>query len=233
MSRTDRPEADALAALEALHAGRFSCRAFRPDPVPREVITRLLEVAQRTATWCNTQPWQLWITEGEGTERLRRSLYAFARGGGQQASDFPWPREYRGVYLERRRETGKLLLQSVGVARDDIAGRDLQSQENFRFFGAPHLAIVTTDEALGTYGAVDCGAYVANFLLAARACGVDTCAQAAIARYSGFLREHLSLPEDRRVVCAIAFGYADGEHPANAFRVGRAGLQDVVHWVDA
>ena len=48
-------------------------------------------------------------------------------------------------------------------------------------FGAPHVAIVTSDEALGVYGAVDCGAYVSNFMLAAHSLGVGSIAQAALA----------------------------------------------------
>jgi hypothetical protein len=75
--------------------------------------------------------------------------------------------------------------------------------ENFCLFGAPHVAIVTTDRALGTYGAVDCGAYVANFALAARSLGVAVIAQAALAAYPAFWREQLDLSEDRLVVCGI------------------------------
>ena len=81
---------------------------------------------------------------------------------------------------------------------------------------------------LGTSGAVDCGAYVSTFLAAASSLGVATCAQAALALYSDGVREHLGIPEDRLIVCGIAFGHADTEHPANAFRTERAELADVV-----
>jgi hypothetical protein len=55
--------------------------------------------------------------------------------------------------------------------RGDREAYAKQGLENYRLFGAPHVAIVTSDEALGTYGAVDCGAYVNNFLLAAQSLG--------------------------------------------------------------
>jgi len=32
-----------------------------------------------------------------------------------------------------------------------------QTLENFRMFGAPHVAIITTERKLGTYGVLDCG----------------------------------------------------------------------------
>ncbi len=49
--------------------------------------------------------------------------------------------------------------------------------------------------------------------------------------YSDGVRELLALPEDRLVVCAVSFGYADPDHPANAFRTERAGVDDVVRIV--
>jgi nitroreductase len=161
------PPADEVATLERLLASRYSCRGFLPDAVPRPVIERILSLAQRTPSWCNSQPWQVVVTEGAATDRLRAALYEHAKGGGEAGSDLPWPREYRGVYLQRRRESGFGLYKAVGIARDDMAGRERQSLENYRFFGAPHLALITSDEALGPYGAVDCGAYVSTFLLAA------------------------------------------------------------------
>ena len=63
----------------------------------------------------------------------------------------------------------------------------------FQVFWSAHVAVVTTDEALGVYGAVDCGAYVANFLLAAEACGVAAVPQASLAFYSDLVREHFGL----------------------------------------
>ncbi|WP_241671277.1 nitroreductase [Dankookia rubra] len=218
--------------LEALLRRRFSCRGFRPEPVPRRVITRILEMAQRTASWTNSQPWQIEILGGAALERFRAALHAHAACGAEPTPDIPFPREYRGVYRDRRRETGFGLYARLGIARDDMAGRTRQALENFRLFGAPHLALVTTEEALGTYGAVDCGGWVANFMLAAESLGVASIAQAAIAAHAGFVRAQLGLPADRQLVCGIAFGFADPDHPANAFRTGRAGLDQAVTWHD-
>ena len=114
----------------------------------------------------------------------------------------------------------------------DGQAAERQRLENFRFFGAPHVAIVTTEEPLGTYGAIDCGAYVGLFMLAARACGVASIALAALGTYPAFWREHWGLDPERRVVCGLAFGHEDPEHPANRFRTSRAALADAVRWVD-
>ena len=109
----------------------------------------------------------------------------------------------------RRRESGFQLYNTLGIPRGDKAAYAKQALENYNFFGAPHVAIIHTNEALGVYGAIDCGAYVSNFMLAAQALGLGTIPQAALARQSGLIRRHFNLAEDRRVVCGISFGFAD------------------------
>jgi len=218
--------ADLSQVLEVLLTSRHSCRGFKPEPVPREVIERMLSMAQRSPSWCNAQPWQVAITTGAATERFREAMLAPSQPD-EGSPHFEWPQEYRGVYQERRRECGLALYDAVGVTRGDREASARQASENFRLFGAPHVAIITTDAALGTYGAVDCGAYVANFLLAAQSLGVATIPQAALARRPERIRQFFGLSKDRLVVCGISFGWSDPTHPANGFRTGRAALDAV------
>jgi nitroreductase len=218
--------------LEELLGERYSCRAFQPDPVPRATVERILRAAQRTASWCNSQPWQVVIASGQAKERFRKAIHATVSSGAPEDGDFPFPREYRGVYLERRRESGFQLYNTLGIARGDKSAYAKQALENYNFFGAPHVAIIHTDEALGIYGAIDCGAYVGNFLLAAQALGLGTIAQAALARQSGLIRRHFKLGDDRRVVCGISFGFPDSDHRINSYRTSRAGIADAVTFVD-
>jgi nitroreductase len=210
---------------------RHSCRAFSPEPLPRALIEAMLETAQRTATWCNVQPWRVIVTEGEGTERFRTGLQDAVQRE-QVNADIPLPREYHGVYQERRRDSGLALYETLGIARDDQAGRMRQSLENFRLFGAPHALIVHSDAKLGEYGYIDCGGYIANLLIAAESLGIAAIPQAAIAMQSRFIHQHFDLPEDRVVVAGVSFGW-EAEHQVNQFRTSRAELPDVVSWVDA
>ncbi|EJE48974.1 nitroreductase [Acidovorax sp. CF316] len=222
------PAHDTLSEL--LHT-RYSCRSFLPEALPRATIERILATAQRTASWCNAQPWQVHIASGETLDRLR-AAFEDAITRAQPSPDLPWPREYRGVYQERRRECGYGLYEALGIAKGDRAASARQAAENFSMFGAPHVAIVSSDEALGVYGAVDCGAYVGNFLIAAHSLGVAAVPQAALASYPGVLREVLGIGTDRSIVCGISFGLADPAHPANQFRTTRADPASSVVWRD-
>jgi nitroreductase len=216
-------------ALHRLLAERWTCRQFLPEPVPRDTIEQVLALAQRTPSWCNTQPWHVIVTEGAATDRMRTRLVEHLRSNPGEP-DFPFPTRYAGVYQERRRECGKQLYTSLGIERGDHEGTARQMLRNFELFDAPHVAIITTEADLGVYGAIDCGLYLNSFLLAAQSLGLAAAPQAALAGYSGFLREHFGLPDSRRVVVGVSFGYPDTEHPANGFRTTRANADAAVTW---
>lgn len=218
--------------FEAIMTARHSCRGFGAEPVPDDVMERILAVAQRTASWCNTQPWQVHLVSGAARQRLAALLVEDVQTA-PETPDLSMPEHYVGVYQDRRRAAGFALYEAVGVERADREGRARQALLNYEFFGAPHVAIITTDASQGTYGAIDCGGFVANLLNAATAEGVATIAQAAIAMRSGPVRGFLGLGDDRLVVCGVSLGYADPEHPANAFRTTRAPIEDVLVRVDA
>ena len=226
--------------LSEVFAARHSCRGFRPGPVPREVIEQIVATAGRAPSWCNAQPSQLIVTTGAETDRFRAALQAQVTGEAATAGsataapgaapDLPFPTGYSGPYLDRRRTCGWQLYEAVGVGKGDRAGSARQMLENFRLFGAPHVAIVTSPAELGPYGAMDCGGFVTAFTLAAQALGVATIAQAALAAQAPFLHSYFSIPDDRLVLCGISFGYEDPDHPANGFRTARAEVADIIDW---
>ena len=219
-------------ALDALFAARYSCRAFSNRPVPRDVIAAITATARRAPSWCNAQPWQLTITSGAETDRLREALKSEVTSGAPPP-DLPFPSGYSGPYQERRRTCGWQLYEAVGVEKGDRAGSAQQMMRNFDLFDAPHCAILSSPAELGPYGAMDCGGFVTAFTIAARAQGVDTIAQAAVASYAPLLHRHFDIPETRLILCAISFGYGDPDHPANSFRTGRAKVADIIDWRDA
>jgi len=216
-------------SLDNLLRQRHSCRGFRPGPVPEPMVERIVATAGRVPSWCNAQPWQVIVTRKAETDRLREVFPAEAQTA-EAAPDLPFPDAYTGVYRQRRSDCGWALYDAVGVARGDWAGSAAQSLENFRFFGAPHIALVTTDRDLGPYGALDCGAFVTAFTLAAAALGVASIPQAAVAAFAPFLRRWFELPDSRRVLCAISFGYENPNHAANGFRTDRAALGEILTW---
>lgn len=218
-----------LTMLNTIMDTRHSCRGFLLDAVPRADVEAIVATAQKVPSWCNAQPWQLIVTDKAATDAFRTALYQHALTSAP-APDLPWPRAYEGVYDTRRRTCGFQLYDAVGVRKEDRPARAAQMMENFNLFGAPHVAIVTTPEALGPYGMLDCGGFISAFTVAAAAMGVSSIAQAAVAEHAPFVRGHFDIGADRHILCAISFGYADPDHPANGFRTDRATPNDVVDW---
>lgn len=128
----------AVGVLEQLLLERQSCRGFQDRGVPSEVLDQLLDMAQLSPSWCNTQPWELVVLGGDAADRMRNDLVEYADSHSEN-SDFPFPERYSGKHLERRRECGWQLYEAVGVEKGDREGSRRQAQENFRFFGAPNL----------------------------------------------------------------------------------------------
>ncbi|MEP4197627.1 MAG: nitroreductase family protein [Aliishimia sp.] len=218
--------------LTELMKARFSCRAFHPQPIADQIITNIVDTARHTASWCNAQPWQVSITKGTGTDRFRDALYTHATSGAVPEPDLPWPSGYPGIYGDRRRACGWQLYEAVGIQKGDRAASVAQMMENYKLFGAPHVAIIHAPAELGPYGAMDCGGFVTAFCLAAQAQGISTIPQAAIAAHAPFVRDWFGL-DGRLVLCAISFGRGDMDHPANNFRTERDTADALIDWKDS
>jgi nitroreductase len=225
-AQTDR--SDLAGAMKQVLVERYSCRSYKSDPVPDEVLRAIFEQSQLTASWCNSQAWEVALVSGAAKRALTGALIEDVTTNRSGGSDIPPPGEYVGEYLRRRRASGFALYGALGISRDDAARRREQMLENYRFFGAPHVAIIHSPAELGPYGYIDCGGFVANVLNVAQSYGVATIAQAAVVLRPKAVRSVLAIPAERHLVCGISMGYAEPDHPANNFRTERAGFADTV-----
>ena len=55
--------------IEAIRSRR-SIRSFKPDPVPGEVLEKLLETCRWAPSAQNTQPWDLVVLSGQVMEKI-------------------------------------------------------------------------------------------------------------------------------------------------------------------
>ncbi|MDY6942733.1 MAG: nitroreductase [Pseudomonadota bacterium] len=220
--------------FEQLIQQRYSVRAFLSDPVPEPVIRDILRAAQRTPSWCNTQPWLPVVTlTPSATDRFRETLWDHVQSGGMPRPDYPFPGKYQGACAERRKQCGAALYGALGIPREDKRGAMAQTLKNFRLFEAPHMMMVFCHESLGFYGGVDCGLFIHGFMLAALNRGVGTVAQAALATYPDFVREYFGIDPAYRLLFGCSFGFADENDPVNQYRTDRAHIDETVRWVRA
>lgn len=206
------------AAFEALLRGRSSCRAFT-GAVREDQIERVLALAAEAPSWSNTQPYLVAVANGPACDALRHDMLE-ASDTRVPSSEVPLLIEYPPPLKERRRATGHGLYAALGIAREDHDARARQFRRNYAFFDAPCVLFLFAHDALGAYAALDAGLYLQTLLLAARAVGLASCAQAALAAYPDVVRRHFDVPERYTLLCGVALGTA-ADVPVNRYRPAR------------
>lgn len=202
---------------------RRSVRAFLPKDVPREVLERVFETAQRAPSWCNIQPWRVFVASGEARARLTKALLEAAKNA-PPAPDVPFPFDYPEPYATHRKKCGGALYEAMGVARGDSEGRLAAWLRNFVAFDAPHVAMVGIDRRFDLYAALDVGCWLQTLMLAATAEGLSTCAQASLAVYSDVVRRELGVADEVKLLFGVGIGYEDAAALANNCRTTREPL---------
>jgi nitroreductase len=219
-------------ALMARWTERSSVRAFRPEAIERETLVELFAAGQRAPSWCNVQPWRVYVTEPPFTNTLATEMVTAAKSGMPHA-EVPFPLDYPSPYKERRNACGAALYTAMGIARDNKMGRYDAWLRNYGFFDAPHLAVVAVDRRLGPYVYIDVGVWLGYVMTAAAALGIDNCPMASVAAYPEALRARLPIGETETVLFGIALGRADEAAPANRARTTRDPVETNVTFVTA
>jgi len=200
-------------------------RAFLPVPIPRQTILDILDVAARAPSGTNTQPWKVIVVTGEKKEALSKELIETSldpsRDGQHRQEYSYYPEKWVPPYIERRRKVGYDLYGLLGIAKGDRAGMAAQFARNYAFFGAPVGLFFTIDRILGQGSWLDYGMFLQNIMIAARARGLDTCPQAAFAKYHGIIARHLEIPAEEMLLCGMALGIEDASAVENSLRTVR------------
>lgn len=213
------------AAVDAAITSRRSIRAFLDQPVEREEVVRILDVAARAPSGTNTQPWKVHVLTGATRERLSNAIlaaYADPAQADAHHEEYPYyPREWVSPYVDRRRKVGWDLYSLLGLTRDNKTGMAAQHARNYAFFDAPVGMIFTIDRIMEQGSWLDYGMFLQNIMVAARARGLDTCPQAAFTQYHRIIAAELGLPEHEMVVCGMALGWADPDRVENTLATER------------
>jgi len=197
---------------------RLSCRAFRPEPVARELVEQLIETAAWAPSGGNLQPWRVYVLAGEALDAFR----ALVAVSPMEAPEYEvYPPNLWEPFRTRRFVCGEDLYASIGVPREDRPARLRQLSRNIAFFDAPVGLFFCLDRKLGPPQWSDLGMYMQTFMLLAVEAGLATCAQEYWARYPKTVARYLSLPDDHMLFSGMALGYADEAHPINRWRTRR------------
>lgn len=213
--------------LEALKT-RISCRVFLDRPVPEATVRAVLDGAKWAPSGGNLQPWHVYAVAGE---RLKAFLAIVAEK--QKTTPFGegseydiYPKDLKEPYKSRRFKCGEDMYATIGVAREDKAGRLMQFARNFRFFDAPVALFFAIDRQMGIDQWADLGMFVQSVMLMARSHGLHTCAQEAWAIWPRTVAEFVNMPPELMLFCGMGLGYMDETAPINRLRTDRAPMTE-------
>jgi nitroreductase len=207
---------------------RRSIRQFLPEAVDDDAIRDLLELAARAPSGGNLQPWRIYIVNGESMIRFR----SFITDRPLDAGEYDiYPPSLWEPYRTNRFRVGEQMYATIGIERDDKAGRIAQFARNGDFFGAPCGLFCFIDRNLGPPQWSDLGMFLQTFMLLAQEAGIDTCPQEYWSVRHRSVREFVDAPDDELLFCGMAIGHADPDAPINTLVSERMPIDEWARFV--
>jgi len=167
---------------------RRSVGQVKQDPVPRELVEKVLESAVHAPNHKITEPWRFHVFTGKG----------------------------RGELARARAELARIQAEAEGEEEEFAAGRI--TRERKKAFRAPVvIAVISSEgrdeiETLENYAA--CAAGVQNMQLTAHSLGLATIWRTGAHAYHPYMRDFFGLEDGDKIVAYLYLGYADvGERP--------------------
>jgi nitroreductase len=206
---------------------RQSIRAFKPDPVPLDMLKKIIGQAIWAPSWANTQPWEFAVAAGKKLKAIQDGF--LNRGEIEAKSEVARPYEFPEPYISRMR--GLMAREKTFMSEGEFKGR---RTDNFGHYGAPACiyllvgrSFVYQAKGVNVWPLFDCGLVVENIMLLATSYGLGTVAQAQAVVYPDIIRKVLGIPEDRLLALGIAIGYPDMDKMRNKFRSDREPLEKI------
>ncbi|MCK1513212.1 nitroreductase [Bradyrhizobium sp. 190] len=239
MSQSNSPIPDPASVVAAIES-RFSCRAFNHSkPVARHQVEDILRIASCSASSTNTQPWKVYVLQGERRDALVAEVCAAHDAAAAEPSlaakyaevDGYYPSRWISPYIDRRRHNGWSLYGLLGIGKGEKDKMHAQVQRNYRFFDAPVGLMFTIDRVMGRGSLIDYGMFLQTVMLAARALDLHTCPQAAWNNFAKIVMPFVGAGSDEMLVCGMSLGYAEESAPVNAYRTPRETVESFTRWV--
>jgi nitroreductase len=192
--------------------GAPTSRRFKPDPVPREVVVRVLEHARFAPSGGNRQGWRVVVVEDAERRVALRDLYlphwrAYLEltGGARMLSEPDSFEPARVRAVQRADAYAKALDQVpvhlvIGVRLEDLAVTDAQ---------LPRQSIV---------GGASVYPFAQNVLLGLRAEGLGAAMTTLLVPAEAEVKRLLEIPDDVAIAAHIGTGYRVDDWPTRLAR---------------
>jgi nitroreductase len=211
---------------------RKSVRDFKSDQVPQKILRKILEIACRSPSASNAQPWEFTVIAGDVLDRIRQAAVDKLKSGIPPNPEWEvveWPPN--SVYRRRQIDIAKQLFKLMDIPKENKIKRAKWMHRGLRYFNAPAAIIITMNKVLQeTRPLLDIGGVMQTICLAALEFGLGTCIENQGVIYPDVLRALAGIPESQRIIVAIAIGYPNWDFPANKVESNREPVANITTW---
>ena len=212
---------DVIKAILARH----SVRDFSSKPIAKETVMKILEVATRSPSAGNGQPWEVFVASGATIEKIRKMYQERSQSG---TGSPPEPPPLPAFIQERMTTIRNERLKLLGLDPADPASGTVFMEWPSRLYGAQVLVVICMDKALSSN--LNIGIFIQTICIAAQGYGVDSLIASAFVSQPDVLRQELEIPESLNIVAGVGLGYPNPNSIINTYRSPRRPIQEVVRY---
>ncbi|MFB7215162.1 nitroreductase [Streptomyces sp. NPDC056255] len=211
--------------------GRRAVRSFSDEPVPQEVIERVLTAATRAPSSGNLQPWHAYVVTGDPLAELKRRATARALAGdpGDEREYPMYPAELPSPYMDRFAAAAAQRYEALGIERDSPDRPMKIAALNSGAFGAPLVLFCYLDRTMGPGQWADAGMYLQTVMLLLRAEGLHSCPQVMWTMYRKTVSQVVGADDGLVLLCGVSVGFEKEGTPQ--LRTGRADMTETVSFI--
>lgn len=208
-------------------AARRSTRQFLDKPVGLDLLRKVLAKAQMAPSSMNFQPWRAVVLTGEPLAALSRQMLA---NSPQEPAEYPlMTPETLQFYIDRREAIMGPRMDSLGIARDDMAARAAYQRRNFEYFGAPACLFAFVPRALAPANWASIGLWFQTVMLLLVEEGLASCPQEFMSYYARLVKAACDIDDGEYLLwCGLSIGWPDKDAPVNNYHRPRVPLDESV-----
>ena len=212
--------------FKGLMKDRHSARDFQKKEIPEETLKEIVRIALDSPSWCNSQPWNVYVVSGKPLEEIRKVWIAKNDEKIKGYADLQ--PVHRTEFSERCQ---KNMEEEFKLIKESTKDPELQAfwRKNIECFNAPTIVYLTLHKGHSKWSCYELGGFGMSLMLAAKDYGVDSIPAYELIKYPDVIRKYVKVPDDEDIIVGIALGYED-ESIINKYRSTRLPLESVCHF---
>ena len=201
---------------------RHSCRKFQSKPIPEEVLKDIISISLAAPSWCNSQPWNIYVASGKTMEEIRKEWISKGEQKIKGYADIT--PGHRTDFSERSQQ----LMDNFYKQWGELPKTETD-ECNPHLFNAPTMVYLTLPKGHTKYSVLDLGGLEMSIMLAAKDHGVDSIPAYNNIIYPDVLRKFLKISDKEDIVIGVGLGYEE-KTKINELRSSKMTLDEVCHF---